>query len=340
MTAGLIKKAIAATGGWRPFRWFNRSRPIILMYHGLTNNPAVDDWTQVPVAEFEKQMDFLVRHYRVTPLAELVQGLEAAEFPPYTAAVTFDDGYRSNHSLAYPILKRRRIPATFFVTSGFINNQGMAASYLWPDFVTALALSHPGPTLDLRPLDLGQWQLSSRRTRYDARAVICERLKSLPDPDRQSMIHGLAGEFGGSIDPDRFGDYCPMSPSELRELAADDLITIGAHSRTHPILSRLGRERLIDEVVGSKEDLEAMIGKTVTCFAYPNGRRQDINRDTVTLVAERFDCAVTTEAGVNPAGQNKYLLRRIGVGRNLPLSQFALLISGVRFVLQKPAYDL
>ena len=119
-------------------------------------------------------------------------------------------------------------------------------------------------------------------------------------------------------------------------MAAVDFITIGAHTRTHPILSRLTREKMEDEIIGGKHDLEKIIGRPVTQFAYPNGRWADINADTVAVAADHFDCAVITEPGCNPVEQNKYLLRRVGIGCNLLLNQFQTVVSGIYYLTQKP----
>jgi len=336
----LAKMVCRMPGAVTLARTISRRRPIILMYHGVTANPDIVDWTQVAVDDFEDQMDHLRRNYQPVSLTDLVGMLQSGRIEPHAVAVTFDDGYKSNHDLAYPILKEMGIPATIFVTSGFVTGAGLTNSLLWPDFVTAVVLSLPGQSLDWHRLDLGQWDLSSLRTIYAARTGICEQLKSMPDKERKRLIGELDQEYGGYIDLERFPDYRPMSPAEVRNLAANDLITIGAHTRTHPILSRLDGSELAGEIVGGKEDLETMTGKTVNHFAYPNGRRQDISRETLDLVAANFACAVTTETGVNLQGHNKYLLRRVGIGRNLSPTQFAILLSGAYFVFQKAVHEL
>ena len=116
--------------------------------------------------------------------------------------------------------------------------------------------------------------------------------------------------------------------SWLATLATDPLITIGAHSRTHPILAGLNNDQLEEEMLGSKQELEATTGKGVDLFAYPNGRRQDITRQVVALAARHFRGAVTTEPGRNHPGQDPFLLRRIGIGGDCGFGLFQALISG------------
>jgi peptidoglycan/xylan/chitin deacetylase (PgdA/CDA1 family) len=309
------------------------------MYHGLTEESEINDWTQLTVSDFAAQMDYLRNHYHPVPLPKMVDMLESGRVDPHSIAVTFDDGYKSNHDLAYPILKKFEIPATVFITSGFVLQKEIQTRFLWPDFISALLISYSGETLDLNDFGLSQYNLGSARSLYNVRNDISERLKAMDTAEAEHIIVTLNEKYGGIIQHERFTDYRPMTQNEVCRLAGSDLITIGAHSRNHPILSRIGSKRLEDEICGSKKDLESMIGAEVTEFAYPNGRWEDINNNAVAMTARHFDCAVTTEAGSNRPGHNKYLLRRIGIGRNLTLSQFRIMLSGVYYLAQKPVRE-
>src|SRR5438093_3705893 len=103
--------------------------------------------------------------------------------------------------------------------------------------------------------------------------------------------------------------------------------TVGAHSRTHPILSTLEPESARAEIDGSRKDLETMLGQPVLDFAYPNGRFPDLNVATCRLVAEAgYRCALTTEPGTVRRGDDRLALRRCLPG-NVPvfLAAFELL---------------
>jgi peptidoglycan/xylan/chitin deacetylase (PgdA/CDA1 family) len=334
MSIALIKKAAELFGLSKPARYYTRRRPAILMYHGLSENPDCRDWTQVSLSDFTAQMRYLKSHYRPVSLDELVAMLESGSVAPHTVAVTFDDGYKSNYDLAFPVLKELGIPATIFVTSGFVLRHEKHRRYLWPDFISALLLSTAGDVLDLREFGLDQYDLTSKRITYSSRNVICEYLKSISSIEREKIISSLYTQYGENIDHGRFVDYLPMDTNDVRHLAESGLITVGAHSRTHPILSRLDSDRIEDEILGSKNDLEQMTGGAVTQFAYPNGRWEDINRKVFDITARNFECAVLTESGLNRSGQNKYLLRRIGIGPNLGFGQFRVLISGLYHLMQ------
>ena len=336
MIKALVKKVASLPGPGRVIRHLTRFNPLILMYHGLTKNSGLQDWTQVAVGDFERQMQYLKQCFNPVSLHDMVAMLESGKVEPHTAVVTFDDGYKSNHDLACPILKKLNIPATIFVTSRFVMSQGSPSRYLWPDLISAILNSIEGPVIDLGDLSLGQYDLSSARNIYNAKNAICEILKSIDSSSNEKTIGALYERYGEMINDSRFDDFRPMSPDDVGRLAGDELITIGAHSRNHPILSRLAPDKLEDEIVGSKHDLEEMTGTAIMEFAYPNGRRCDINREVVEITTRNFDCAVMTEAGFNLIGHNKYLLRRVGIGSNLDFRQFRAMLSGIFYIGQKP----
>lgn len=334
MIKALLKKAAALPGLPALAVHLTRHRAAILMYHGLTENPEIRDWTQVRVDDFKDQMRYLRRYCRPISLGQLAAAITTGTVEPHSVAVTFDDGYKSNYDLGYPVLKELGIPATIFVTSGFILQREKHHRYLWPDFITALLNTHEGRILDLMEYGFGQFDMTSARSIFISREVLCERLKTMAATDNTSIIMKLYEKYGESLDHRRFTEYHPMTGDEIAGLASDDLITIGAHTRHHPILSRMALDMLDGEIVGSKRDLEEMIGIEISEFAYPNGRWVDINREVYEVTARNFECAVTTEPGLNSAGHNKYLLRRIGIGRNLGMREFEILLSGLYYVMQ------
>ena len=101
----------------------------ILCYHRVDENPA--QYTVLQPAEFEAQMAYLKAHdFQVVPLVKIVDALQFGEkLPPKTVALTFDDGYKDNYTVAYPILKRYNYPATLFIYPHYISNGGAALKW-------------------------------------------------------------------------------------------------------------------------------------------------------------------------------------------------------------------
>ena len=89
--------------------------------------------------------------------------------------------------------------------------------------------------------------------------------------------------------------------------------SVGAHTVTHPILSRLAPARAWEEIQGSKAAIEKAVGETISAFAYPNGGAGDYNDTVMKLVrAAGFSCAVTTRRGLNDTDTPVLELRRGG----------------------------
>jgi len=125
---GAVKSALALgqtrIGVDRLFRFLNRDKLLVLMYHGVTeqeHDPPV--WTQLPVALFRDQMAFLRDHYRVLSLEEcLAAHNRGGRLPERSALITFDDGDHSFASQAFPVLKKYRLPVTLFLISAHLEN--------------------------------------------------------------------------------------------------------------------------------------------------------------------------------------------------------------------------
>jgi peptidoglycan/xylan/chitin deacetylase (PgdA/CDA1 family) len=95
-----------------------RGRLTVLTYHQVDD--TTDDGSTVTVAAFRQQMQFLKKHYRVVPLVEAVAALDRRGHGDRLVAITFDDGYLDNATIAAPILRALDLPASFFVSTDMI----------------------------------------------------------------------------------------------------------------------------------------------------------------------------------------------------------------------------
>jgi peptidoglycan/xylan/chitin deacetylase (PgdA/CDA1 family) len=102
-----------------------RSKMTIVTFHRVTDAFPEDGLT-CSVEKFAAFCDFFQKYFRVLPLSQQVAGCQAARDLGGTLSITFDDGYRNNVEEAAPVLKRVGLPATFFVTTGFIGSQTVA----------------------------------------------------------------------------------------------------------------------------------------------------------------------------------------------------------------------
>ena len=107
------------------------------------------------------------------------------------------------------------------------------------------------------------------------------------------------------------------------------LITFGAHTLTHPVLSRLPKKDAEKEIAESKKTLEKGLDRKVDFFSYPYGARGDFNEETKEIVKGNFSCAVTTIPGFNNANSDMFELRRIGCSHENDFIVFKVKVSGM-----------
>jgi peptidoglycan/xylan/chitin deacetylase (PgdA/CDA1 family) len=232
--------------------------------------------------------------------------------PARQVAVTIDDGYRDFYLYAYPILSAYRIPATVFLVTDFIDRKG----WLWWDAMV-YALGHTKQSVAEVPLASGEvlrLTLDSMEQRAAAAIALAEGLKTVSNSGRLQVLAEIPRQLKVSVPDEPTERYAPLTWEEVRLTAAHG-IEFGAHTKTHPILSRVSdEEELRNEIEGSKIRIEEELGRDVIQFCYPNGQPGDFLPETVeTIRKSGFRIAVTTCSGLNFRGADPLQLCRIGV---------------------------
>lgn len=269
-------------------------QPRILMYH------IVGD-ADLSVRQFEWQMRFLRDHFEPTSLGALVDRLQAGTTTGREVAVTFDDGVQNHFAVAWPLLRAHHIPATFFVCPGLVES----GDWLWR---TELRMR-----LDM--LDSVTRTDAARNAGCPETEVeaIMEWTKGLQMDARLAFERDIRTHTADFTPPRAQLDlHAPLTWGQLREMD-ESLITIGSHTRTHPILPTLSESMLEDEIAGSRLALEEKLDRSVDFFSYPNGA----NNPGVADVARRhYRAAVTTRQGIVFQDSDRFLLPRIPAADN------------------------
>jgi peptidoglycan/xylan/chitin deacetylase (PgdA/CDA1 family) len=300
-----------------------RRQAVILAFHRFAGDGEGHP-NGMPIQAFGKAMEYLTRHYRVVSLGTMTEELARGVVRPYTVAVTVDDGYHEVFTLAAPVLRRYGVPASFFVIGDF------AAGRLWPwtDRWSFVFTRAPRDRVEFRHrgafhvLALGDGEA---RRRVEERWR--DYAKRITVAERDDLLESIAEAMGVHIPEIPPPQHRSMTWAQLRALAAEGF-DVGAHTRTHPILSQVAPDRLGAEIEGCRAQIARAIGHPVRHFAYPNGRREDYNVAAVAAVARAgYDAAVTTVAGGNTPSTPRLELRRI-VARPEDLPRFAGSVSG------------
>lgn len=277
-----------------------RARLSVLIYHRvLTAADPLVPWA-LGADIFAVHMDALRRYFNVIPLPEAVERLKVGTLPARAAAVTFDDGYRDNLTIALPILQRFRIPATVFVSSGFLDGGRM-----WNDTVVEAVRASNG-TLDLSKLGLGSFELNTMASRVDAIASLLHQMKYLPHVQRAEVAEQI-----GLHSPATLPNDLMLTADEVRTLHGMG-IDIGGHTISHPILSGLDDRSAHQEIAENHRCLSEIIRTPPSIFAYPNGRPGHDYLDThVRMVRDcGYSGAVSTATGVSTTTVDPYQLYR------------------------------
>ncbi len=291
----------------------------ILIYHRIVDLQTDPFRIIVSPKNFASHLEYIREKYIPMSLSELANAMRAREVPHRAVVVTFDDGYGDNLYQALPLLEYYQVPGTIFVASHPVS---IRQEFWWDDLERILLSQAYIP--DVLRLTIEQteriWPTANPKERQQAFEAIYAYLRSLPAALREKVLCDLAAWAGIS----RYGrpENLPMTIDELRQISRNKYIEIGAHTRTHPVLSTLKPDEQYAEIISGREELESILGKKIETFSYPFGNSFDFTDQSVKIVqAAGFQAAVTTIQGAVDINDNLYRLRRCEVN-NWDISKF------------------
>jgi peptidoglycan/xylan/chitin deacetylase (PgdA/CDA1 family) len=208
------------------------------------------------------------------------------------ACFTLDDGYRDNEKFAAPVFRKHAAPYTIFITPGFVER----SRTIW--WETAEELTRAVSSFQF---DFGKGAETVSGSSHLEKFAAFERLVNFvqnADEDEAVARIDLAAK-GVGVDPEAIVDREVMTATELRNLVADPLARLGAHTITHPNLARVTEPRLRQELEDSAARIEGYCGRRPKVFAYPYGSRHAVGpREAKVAMETGFTLAVTTQPGV------------------------------------------
>jgi peptidoglycan/xylan/chitin deacetylase (PgdA/CDA1 family) len=255
---------------------------------------------------FDAQLDAVAASCTVVSLDQVLAVREGrADLPHRAVLLTFDDAYTDFADVAWPLLRRHGLPATLFVPTAYPDVPGRA--FWWDRLHQALAETR-APAV---ATPVGRLPLGSPDERAAAARALRTFLKSRPHDEAMGHVEALLEDLGAEDAPSPV-----LGWDRLRTLAAEG-VALAPHSRTHPLLTRVGPDQLVEEVAGSLADLEREVGPVPSAFAYPSGAHDD--RVVAALAASGLRVAFTTARGNEPldggdGGPDWLRLRRVNVG--------------------------
>ncbi len=306
------------------------SQAVILLYHRVAELDSDPQLLCVKPKHFAEHLQVLARYGYRMRVDELAESLHNGTLPRRAIAVSFDDGYADNLYNAKPLLQSYDVPATVFVTSGYI---GRDLEFWWDELERLLLkpLTVPAELSLVIGAKSYRWKASAESSqaehvraaqprsssrvktdtgsRFSLYWSLCGVLRNLPELERRRALEKLLTWSGAAVTSR--STHRPMTNHELASLAGDAIFEVGAHTVWHPVLSSIPQPMQESEVQGSKAFLEEALGRTVNSFSYPYGTRLDYTTETTDIVgAAGFTSACSNFAGTVWRNTDRFQLPR------------------------------
>jgi peptidoglycan/xylan/chitin deacetylase (PgdA/CDA1 family) len=279
-----------------------RNAVCVLTYHRIINEPGV--FQGLHVDTFRSQMCWIKKRCHVLHPHELERALTHGRFNKPPVLVTFDDGYRDFHDVAFPILQELNIPCLVFVATAFIGT----GQLLWTDVVDAAVQLTDQRIVCFYAATDEPMLLTDHGARRRIAGLIKEHLKGLDDRIRRTEVSRLLDELG-IINVEAMLPRQMLTWPEVR--ATTPLATYGGHSHQHPILASLSADEQARDLTIATDILREQVGVAPRYFAYPNGRRVDFTEQTQAILRSLgYVMAFSTVPGLNGLESDRFALHR------------------------------
>jgi peptidoglycan/xylan/chitin deacetylase (PgdA/CDA1 family) len=247
----------------------------ILMYHGIIARALLSEVSNcygynIQVDALDRHLAYVSQHCNPISLAEMRTGRSVTMERP-NVIVTFDDGYENNYTMAFPLLKRYRIPAVCALPTAFVCNQ----EPLWND-VLEYAVNHSqkervrvswaGATREFAMADLAG--------RIALHKWLVDECIRVPQERRSEFIQVAVDALEVMAEAQeifRYADYRPLTAEQVSEMAASGLVEFASHSVHHYLLTQLCPDARRRELQESKDQMERLTGRPCTAFTVPGG---------------------------------------------------------------------
>lgn len=328
---GISKKVLNffhETGFIRFGRGLLKKTLTVINYHRIANIEDIPDSFQPNISAspqgFDEQMQYLMKWYQVISLGDLTEYLTSKKpLPIYPALITFDDGYLDNFTNAFPILQKYNLPAIIFLASGYISSN---LPFYWD--LACYCFMYSKKDYVVFPNNQERKWVSEIEKKKILQEWI-ETLKILDETEKLKWVNKLPEIMDVSVPENQYQNMM-LTWEHVREMHSMK-IDFGAHTITHPILTRIPTEQVRKEIIGSKQKIEEELKHPITSFAYPNGTNYDFNKQIVKVVKEAGISAAFTllkgPALLSEVIKEPLAIRRIFISHRHTLAHFSSLVS-------------
>jgi peptidoglycan/xylan/chitin deacetylase (PgdA/CDA1 family) len=286
----------------------------IFLFHGVVEKSSyqVRNYTHKHLEKdfFHKVISDLSRKGHPLSIDEVVaHRSEGRAYPAKSFAITFDDGFENNFSVAAPILEELEVPATFYVTTSFVDDNAMS----WIDRIE-YCLERTAKGRICLPWNSEDSCFSNREEKMSVLQEIRGRVKTDPKIDIDQFVSDIfhqcaTHEIFSSDDPlDK-----KMTWEQVKALHDSELFTVGGHSHRHRILSYLSPDELDEEISISVHLLQDEGKVNVEHYSYPEGMEFCYSPQVIQCLKEYgIVCSPSAIDGLNKS-EDLFNLKRINV---------------------------
>lgn len=319
------------------FRFLNRNKLLIVTYHGVFSDNKYDSglFTHIHIDLFREHVSFLKENYNIITVSDLTDAISnRKKLPPYSALITFDDGFENNYDLAFPILQELRLPASIFLTVDYIGTKNL----LWFDELFLILRQAVKCNIDPRKISHSLSNTCYSLEMGTLYRIVSQQYKKMTNAERVRKISDLKKLVDICYDP-LHDQFKLLSWEQVREMKSSGLVEFGVHTATHRILSGLSDTEFEAEIIKPKKTLESKLSCEMTSFCYPNGT-PDVDFYSTHeefLASNGYLCSFSTQEKLNPDGYNPYRLCRMSIGNDVTsdINFFKLNVSGLLLFLNK-----
>jgi len=320
MMRRLLAKAYYFSGKYKRDHFGNI---VILMYHRVLedddkNISLMQPGMYVKKSTFEMQMEFLSRNYKIISMSNFLDRYSARAFDSSEryCVITFDDGWRDNYDVAFPILKKLSIPATIFLAEGYV---GTEKCFWYEEIARLIAFVRDHNLYDQKQEFVNEPEVMisdlvySRDFSIEKLNYVLEQCKRFSLNEINEAIKSLSFPMKDAGTQDRL----MLNWDEVDEMAKYG-ISFGSHTSEHHILTTITSDIAQEEIEKSNERLSTRNINYIPVFCYPNGRFNDEIKAMV--ISAGYAAAVSTKMGIETPDGGLYSLKRIGLHEDISCS--------------------
>lgn len=290
------------------YHYRHKNKINILIYHQVVKERDPMRPSEPTAVEFDWQMKLLSKYFTPLSLDDALKAIEQNNIPPNAVVVTFDDGYLNNLTVAQPILEKYKVPATFYIATGFCSGRNM-----WNDRIINLFANKQKSSLQI---DKENIELGTDDNRRDLAYKFLDKMKYLNFEERLNQV-----DYWYQTNDVTDDTPMMMTPEQVIKLSQKPGVTIGAHTVDHPILQVHTADEQKTQILESKQTLEHWLNQPIEHFAYPNGKQhRDFDNVAQNIVTELgFKTAVATNPGKCSTASDRLALPRFTPWDKTPL---------------------